>query len=76
MSAIYAGAVYNHYLAEQMNFPIEGLRKVVEDWEGKSSVKKFFSYFNPFANSELKVRYARDLIAASEDPNGKVAEKD
>ncbi len=69
------GAVYNHYLAKQMDFPTEDLRKVIQKWNEKSLAGKVISCFNPFVDYELKSKVARDLLDARENPQGEIAQK-
>lgn len=64
----YCGAVYNNYLAKQMDLRTEELRQVINDYDSGSWVGKFFS-------SELRIMAARDLIDSRENPQGEIAQK-
>ena len=70
-----SGAVYNHYLAKQMDLSTDELRTIVKKWEQKSLVGKVVSCLNPFANQEMILASARDLIEARENPQSEVAQK-
>ena len=69
------GAVYNHYLAKQMDFSTEKLRQIVQEKEKKSLIEKVISYFNPFTDYELKSKAVKDLLDARENPQGEIAQK-
>ena len=69
------GAVYNHYLKEQMDFSDEELEEVVQDWEGKNLASKVLNTFNPFVDYELRAKAAGDILEARKNPGGETAQK-
>ncbi len=75
MNGYAGGAVYNHYLAKQMDNSTDDLRVTVKEWDSKSLVGRVLSAFNPLVDEELRAKAARDLIDARENPDGETARK-
>jgi hypothetical protein len=70
-----SGAVYNHYISKLMGTPTDELRADLDTWDSSSLGGKVAkAIFRPRYN-ESRLRAARDLVAARENPEGPEAEK-
>ena len=68
-----SGAVYNWYVHQLMDKSTDDLNAIVDEWAKKPLGQKVLAHLNIFADQEMKLKAAKDLIATREDPNCDVA---
>ncbi len=69
------GAVYNYELHRMMDRSTGDLRTILDDWAKKTHVQKFWAHCSLLTAWELRLKAAKDLIAAREDPSSEIAKK-
>ena len=64
---------YDRYLYEYMKMTVPELQAILTAWEKKSSIGRYFAYFNPLVDYDIKHKAIEDLIIMRVKPDSEVA---